>query len=37
VAAREDSRLAEELIRDAISRNGIVPHTVHADRGTPPT
>ncbi|WP_328911664.1 DDE-type integrase/transposase/recombinase [Streptomyces sp. NBC_00223] len=25
---------AEELIRDTIERNGIVPQTVHADRGT---
>ncbi|MEV7288736.1 integrase core domain-containing protein [Streptomyces sp. NPDC093252] len=29
-----DSRVAEELIRTAIDRNGVVPHTVHADRGT---
>jgi transposase InsO family protein len=34
VAAREDSLLAEELIRTAIQTNGVVPHTVHADRGT---
>jgi hypothetical protein len=25
---------AEELIRETIERNGIVPETVHADRGT---
>jgi putative transposase len=25
---------AEELIRETIARNGIVPQTVHADRGT---
>ncbi|KAA2248900.1 IS3 family transposase [Solihabitans fulvus] len=34
VASAEDSRLAAELIASAIDRNGLVPHTVHADRGT---
>jgi transposase InsO family protein len=34
VEAAEDSRRAEELIRETIERNGIVPETVHADRGT---
>lgn len=29
LAAREDSLIAEELIRET---NGVVPHTVHADR-----
>lgn len=33
-ASREDGLLAEELIRTAIEANGVVPHTVHADRGT---
>ncbi|WP_405680371.1 transposase [Streptomyces sp. NBC_01238] len=32
---RAESALgAEELIRETIARNGIVPQTVHADRGT---
>jgi len=30
----EDSRLAADFIEEAIARNGTVPHTVHADRGT---
>ncbi|MFE9601373.1 DDE-type integrase/transposase/recombinase [Streptomyces hokutonensis] len=30
----ESAERAEELIRDTIERNGIVPETVHADRGT---
>ena len=30
----EDSRLAADFIDEAIARNGVVPHTVHADRGT---
>ncbi|MCH0561263.1 IS3 family transposase [Streptomyces sp. MUM 16J] len=34
VEAAESAARAEELIREAIDRNGIVPHTVHADRGT---
>ncbi|MGW3506472.1 DDE-type integrase/transposase/recombinase [Streptomyces sp. NPDC000994] len=34
VELAETAERAEELIRDTIERNGIVPHTVHADRGT---
>nr|WP_224274348.1 transposase family protein [Streptomyces sp. LS1784] len=34
VERAESAERAEELIREAIERNGIVPHTVHADRGT---
>ena len=34
VEAAESATRAEELIREAIVRNGIVPETVHADRGT---
>ncbi|MEO6143776.1 MAG: DDE-type integrase/transposase/recombinase [Dermatophilaceae bacterium] len=34
VAAREDSALAKDFLDEAITRNGTVPHTVHADRGT---
>jgi len=30
----EDSLLAKDFIAEAIDRNGAVPHTVHADRGT---
>ena len=30
----EDSGLAADFIAEAINRNGAVPHTVHADRGT---
>jgi len=30
----EDSALAADFIAEAIDRNGAVPHTVHADRGT---
>ncbi|MET7899905.1 DDE-type integrase/transposase/recombinase, partial [Streptomyces mirabilis] len=34
VEAAESAARAEELIRETITRNGIVPETVHADRGT---
>ncbi|NEE32781.1 hypothetical protein CH313_28460 [Streptomyces sp. TSRI0384-2] len=34
VEAAESAARAEELIRETIRRNGIVPETVHADRGT---
>ncbi|MFI1184645.1 IS3 family transposase [Streptomyces sp. NPDC020799] len=34
VEAAESAVRAEELIRETIARNGIVPQTVHADRGT---
>ena len=30
----EDSLLAADFIEEAINRNGVAPHTVHADRGT---
>ena len=33
-AAHESAELAAEFIAEAIERNGIAPHTVHADRGT---
>jgi transposase InsO family protein len=34
VELAESADRAEELIRETIERNGIVPETVHADRGT---
>ncbi len=34
VESAESAERAEELIRETIARNGIVPQTVHADRGT---
>jgi transposase InsO family protein len=34
VERAESAERAEELIRGTIERNGIVPQTVHADRGT---
>lgn len=34
VDAAESATRATELIRETIARNGIVPETVHADRGT---
>lgn len=34
VERAESAERAEELIREAIARNGLLPHTVHADRGT---
>jgi transposase InsO family protein len=34
VERAEPADRAEELIRETIERNGIVPETVHADRGT---
>jgi transposase InsO family protein len=34
VSAHESAELAAEFIAEAIERNGIAPHTVHADRGT---
>ncbi|MCY0924006.1 MULTISPECIES: DDE-type integrase/transposase/recombinase [unclassified Streptomyces] len=34
VEAAESADRAEELIRETIERDGIVPETVHADRGT---
>ena len=34
VAAREDSMLAKDFLDEAITRDGVIPHTVHADRGT---
>lgn len=34
VERAESAERAEELIRETIERNGIVPQTVHADRGT---
>jgi putative transposase len=34
LAAAEDSVPARDFIDEAIARNGQIPHTVHADRGT---
>ena len=34
VSPVEDSLLAKDFIAEAIERNGAIPHTVHADRGT---
>ncbi|MEU2920051.1 IS3 family transposase [Streptomyces sp. NPDC007057] len=34
VEAAASAQRAEELIRETIERNGLVPETVHADRGT---
>lgn len=34
VSPVEDSLLAKDFIAEAIERNGLAPHTVHADRGT---
>ena len=34
VMAAEDSVVARDFIDDAIDRNGVRPHTIHADRGT---
>ena len=34
VSTHESAELAAEFIAEAIERNGIAPHTVHADRGT---
>lgn len=34
VCAAEDSVVARDFIDDAIGRNGVAPHTIHADRGT---
>lgn len=33
VAAGEDAFVARDFLADAISRNGVEPHTIHADRG----
>ncbi len=34
VSHHESAQLAEAFIDEAIARNGDIPHTVHADRGT---
>jgi transposase InsO family protein len=34
VSHHETAELAQEFIDEAITRNGDIPHTVHADRGT---
>ncbi|MGW3045907.1 transposase [Kitasatospora sp. NPDC001159] len=34
VERAESAERAEELIRESIERNGVIPGTVHADRGT---
>jgi transposase InsO family protein len=33
VAAAEDAIVARDFLADAVARNGIEPHTIHADRG----
>ncbi|MET8312452.1 DDE-type integrase/transposase/recombinase [Micromonospora sp. NPDC005173] len=33
VAAGEDAVLARDFLADAVTRNGVEPHTIHADRG----
>jgi len=33
VAATEDAVVAKDFLADAVARNGIGPHTIHADRG----
>jgi transposase InsO family protein len=33
VAAAEDAAVAKDFLTGAISRNGLEPHTIHADRG----
>jgi transposase InsO family protein len=33
VAPAEDAIAAKDFLADAIARNGVEPHTIHADRG----
>jgi putative transposase len=33
VAAAEDAVTAKDFLADAVARNGVEPHTIHADRG----
>jgi putative transposase len=33
VAAAEDADVAKDFLADAVARNGVEPHTIHADRG----
>jgi transposase InsO family protein len=33
VAAAEDAIVAKDFLADAVARNGVEPHTIHADRG----
>jgi transposase InsO family protein len=33
VANAEDAVVAKDFLADAVSRNGSIPHTIHADRG----
>ena len=33
VAAAEDAIVAKDFLADAVARNGVAPHTIHADRG----
>ena len=32
VAPAEDAVVAKDFLADAVARNGVVPHTIHADR-----
>jgi len=34
LSATESAEEAEEFIEEAVTGNGVVPHTIHADRGT---
>jgi transposase InsO family protein len=33
VAPVEDAVVAKDCLADAVARNGVIPHTIHADRG----
>jgi transposase InsO family protein len=33
VANTEDAVVAKDFLADAVTRNGVIPHTIHADRG----
>jgi putative transposase len=33
VADAEDAVVAKDFLADAVARNGVIPHTIHADRG----
>ena len=33
VADAEDAVVAKDFLGDAVARNGVIPHTIHADRG----
>ena len=33
VADAEDAVVAKDFLGDAVAQNGVIPHTIHADRG----